>query len=83
MRIALIVLLLAGCSTQIVYKEVKVPVPTSCLKEADVPVPVVVVDNQGLLALDDYQLVLTIASERLELLKHTGELRAVLSACLK
>ena len=76
-------LFLFGCATEgVVYKEVKIPVAVPCLKEADVPKAVVVVDNPGLGALDDYSLVLTVYSERLQLMKHTGELHALIQACI-
>lgn len=39
-RVAILCLLLAGCATpqpRVIYKEVKVPVPVSCLKPGDIP----------------------------------------------
>ena len=57
-----------------------VPVASSCLP-AQVPSMPLVRPDSELLALDDRQLVLTIASERLELISFSRQAEALLQAC--
>lgn len=76
---ALAVVVLTGCSTP-VPEVVKVPIPVSC-------VPTVVPDrprmtsNAELRAMDDRQLLLTIAAERLEQGAYSAEAEALMEAC--
>jgi hypothetical protein len=70
----LAVLLLAGCGTTQVVR-----VPLACA--ATIPPAPAITADADLATLDDGRLLLTIARERLVLIGHTGELRAVLEAC--
>ena len=81
----LIGLFLFGCESlpQVEIREVKVPIAVPCIKSADVPVTPKILSNENLNVLDDFDLVIQIASERLDLLKHTGELSALIKACIK
>ncbi len=82
MRLILIALLLSGCTTT-VYRDVKVPIPVPCVEASGLPAAPVIPNNDALSALDDYRLVLQLATDRLELLRHNGELSALLKACVK
>jgi uncharacterized lipoprotein YajG len=73
----LAVLLLAGCGTT--TQVVRVPVPVPCVVELPA-VPTISTDAE-LRAMSDYQLVLAIARERLQLLGYSDELRAAADAC--
>lgn len=72
--------LMAGCGTPAPLT-VRVPVPVPCV--TDVPPAPTLADDAALRALDDYRLVLTLARERLVLIGHAAELRAVLEACAR
>ena len=74
---------LGGCAVQTVYKDVLVPVNVPCVREADLPKPVVTIPDHELKGLDDYSFVLTLAQERLALISHSGELHAVLKGCIQ
>lgn len=79
-------LLLAGCNGSPPLPEVrivKVPVPVGCVNRADLPIAPTIASNQALNALPDDDLVLTIASERLDLLRYSGEQSALLIACVR
>ena len=82
MRLVLLVLLLSGCTTT-VYRDVKIPIPVPCIEASGLPARPVIPDNHALAALDDYRLVLQLATDRLELLRHNGELSALIQACVK
>ena len=82
MRLVLLVLLLSGCTTT-VYRDVKIPIPVPCIEASGLPARPVIPDNNALAALDDYRLVLQLATDRLELLRHNGELSALIQACVK
>lgn len=70
--------LLAGCAQAPV--SVSVPVAVSCVPR-ETPAFPVVSTNAELSALDDGQLVLTIAAERLDLLGYAKQAEAVIRAC--
>lgn len=75
---------ISGCAApQVVYREVKIPIPSPCIKMSDIPAIPVIPNNTQLLALDDYAFVLQLATDRLELLRHNGELSALIQACIK
>lgn len=76
----LLVCLLWGCATAPQVVEVRVPVPVPCVTE--IPAAPSVTPDERLVAMDDYRLVLTLARERLLLIGHVAELRAVLEACV-
>ena len=78
MRAALLALLLAGCASAPV--SVSVPIAASCVP-ADAPGLPATLSNAELAALDDRQLVLTIASERLTLLVYAKQADLVIQAC--
>ena len=69
---------LAGCATAPV--SVSVPIAVSCVP-ADAPAPPATRSNAELASLDDRQLVLTIASERLTLLGYARQADAVIQGC--
>ena len=71
--------LLSGCAATSAPSEL-LPVASSCLP-AQVPAMPLVRPDSELLALDDRQLVLTIASERLELIAWSRQIIPVLEAC--
>jgi len=73
----LAVLLLAGCGTT--TQVVRVPVPVPCVVE--LPAAPTISTDAELRAMSDYQLVLAIARERLQLLGYSDELRAAADAC--
>jgi hypothetical protein len=73
---------ITGCATQVqIPEKVLVPIPVACLDR--LPDAPSVSKDAELLALDDYALVLTIASERKLLEVAYGELRAVAQACVR
>jgi len=84
MRLILILPLLAACSSQpsVELREVRVPIAVPCLEAREVPTRPEILGNPELQRLDDFQLVLAIASERLDLIAHTDILHAVLGACV-
>lgn len=80
----LLCLSLAGCNGTIhrVPETVKVPVPVTCLKKSEVPVPKeTFLSDTELFVLDRYQRTLRMWEERLEYQSYTAKLTAVLIAC--
>jgi hypothetical protein len=78
-----ILLLLTGCNATLppVPKEVLVPVPVPCIeKMPDAPI---FLSDFDLAKLDDWNFVLELRRDQLELRGHVGVLNAVLQACLK
>lgn len=82
--VVLAALLLAACAapqqprTETV--EVKVPVPVSCLPDT-LPEQPKLKAPQELKAMGDYDLVLEIEAERIELAAYAEQLEAILTAC--
>lgn len=75
---------ITGCAApQVVYRDMKIPIPVPCIEATLVPASPVIPKNNDLLALDDYALVLQLATDRLELLRHNGELSALIKVCIK
>lgn len=70
--------ILSGCATS--PTTAMIPVAASCVP-ADAPSRPAVSDNAALKALGDEQLVLTIASERLDLISWSAQAEAIISAC--
>lgn len=62
---------------------VKVPVPTPCLAETDIPHRPTQTPNRDLRALDDYGLALRLQAERVELMKYAQEAEILLRQCAK
>lgn len=83
MRLIPIVLLLSGCITTQTAVPIHVQVPVPCLTQDQLPIPATVTPDADLAKLPDGDLVLTIASERLDLKRYQGEAQAVLTACVK
>jgi len=78
----LIVLLLAGCSSQPKLPEiVRVPIPTPCIDQ--LPEEPDLAQDDALLAMDDYRAVLTMWRDRLSAKVAYDELRAIAQACVK
>jgi len=75
---SLLAVLLTGCATA-PPQIVRVAVPVSCVVE--MPAAPTITANAELRAMGDYRLLLTIARERLVLIGHAGELRAVVQGC--
>ena len=74
--------LMAGCTTPVqIPEKVLIPVIAPCIDRLP-DAPEVSVDA-ALLALDDYELVLTLARDRKRLEIAYGELRAVATACVR
>lgn len=74
-----ILLFLAGCATQQTVKEVKVPVPVSCIKEIPQK-PVMVTDSQ-LMQMTHYEFVTALHADRLTRKDYEAMLEAVIQAC--
>ena len=89
MRIALILLLLylctalAGCITTGTPVPIKIPVPVPCLSRDQLPKPPVAMADAELAKLDDGDLVLNLAADRIEYRRHSNEAGAVMEACIK
>ena len=74
-------LLLSACaSAPSLPQSVSVPVPVSCLPHEVPAVPALRPDSD-LRTLDDRELVLTIASERLDLLSYARQAEVVIAGC--
>lgn len=79
---SLMLALLAACAAPVRLPEVvRVPVPVPCLDR--LPDAPAVAGDADMLALDDFDLVLTLARDRKRLEVAYGELRAVAGACVK
>lgn len=79
-------LALFGCQQTVPLPEVrivKVPVPVPCVDKADLPASPKIANNQELNALTDFDLVLQLQVERLDLLRYSTEQNALLQACVK
>lgn len=68
---------ISGCATS---PTASIPVPVRCAP-ADSPSPPATTDNADLAKLDDRNLVLRIASERLDLIDYAGKADAIIQAC--
>jgi hypothetical protein len=77
---AIITLLLSACASPSGPATVSVPIAASCVP-AQVPDIPRSTTNEELLQLDDRSLVLTIASERLELIAWSKQIAPILEAC--
>lgn len=73
-------LLLSGCvHTQTAPEKVYIQVPVSCVKESPI-LPVIATDAE-LAKMDDWDLVISIATARIALRQYAKEAAAVISAC--
>lgn len=77
---AVILLLLAGCSSvPTAPKEVRIPIPVSCIDRP--PAKPSMLSDAELLALDDYGLVIALARDRRIRQGYEAELESVIEAC--
>ena len=85
MKLAMLAMLamLAGCATTQAPQIVKVPVPQPCLTADQLPKPPDAKNDAELTKLDDFDLVITLAADRLEYRRYANEAQAVLQACVK
>lgn len=74
----ILLMLMASCASA--PQSVNVPVATSCLP-ASVPEIPRTAESQELASLDDYQLVLRLASERLDLIVYSRQASALIQSC--
>ncbi len=75
---------LAGCSgAPRVPAVVQVPVPGACLRPGSVPPLPAIASDAELARMDDFDLVRTLARERVELLAWFAEILPVLEACAR
>ena len=83
MRLWPVLLLLAGCNGTLppVPKTVLVPIPTPCLDK--MPERPKFLSDGELAAMPDFELVLSLRSDQLELRGHVEILTATLQACVK
>lgn len=72
-------LLLAGCAIQQPVREVKIPVPVSCIKE--IPAKPDFVTDMQLMSMTNYQFVTALHADRLLRRDYESMLEAVISAC--
>jgi hypothetical protein len=78
----LLVLLLSGCAVQPKLPEVvKVPVPVPCIDQ--IPAAPELAQDDAVLAMGDYEAVLTMWRDRLSARVAYDELRAIAEACVK
>lgn len=73
---------LSGCATQS-PQVVKVPYAIPCLTADQLPAAPKAKTDAELAKLDDFQLVINLAADRLEYRRHSNELSAVISACVR
>lgn len=84
--VPLLLLVLTACTAAPPLPEVrivKMPVPVPCVKASELPTQPKIASNAELNALGDFDLVISLASERLDLLKLSGEQTALLKACVQ
>jgi len=81
MRAAALILLLAGCAANPVPQVVHVEVARPCLTPEDLPAPAVTTPDAELAKLPDFDLVIALATDRLEYRRYSNEAQAALIAC--
>ena len=81
--IALQVVLLSGCITTGTPIPIKIQVPIPCITADQLPAAPKAATDADLAKLDDGDLVLTLAADRIEYRRHSNEASAVLVACTK
>ena len=83
MRAILACLLLTGCVTTGTPVPIKIQVPIPCLSRDQLPAQPKASTDADLAKLDDGDLVLQLAADRIEYRRHSNEASAVLEACIK
>ena len=79
-----VAILLAGCATpQAVPQVVKVPYAVPCIESANVPVMPTTLPDADLAKQGDFELVITLATERIALRQYAKEAAAVITGCVK
>ena len=74
---------LSGCVATPTAVPIKIAVPTPCLTRAQLPVAPKAAADADLLKLEDGDLILNLASDRLEYRRFSNEASAILEACIK
>lgn len=74
---------LSGCVTTGTPIPIKIAVPTPCITTDQLPAQPKAATDAELAKLDDGDLVLQLASDRIEYRRHSNEASAVLVACTK
>ena len=82
-KIIPIILLLSGCITTGTPIPIKIPVPIPCVTADQLPAQPKASTDADLAKLDDGDLVLTLAADRIEYRRHSNEASALLIACTK
>lgn len=83
LKAATIVILLSGCATTQAPQIIKVPVPQPCLTADQLPQPPKANTDAELAAMNDRDLVISLATDRLEYRRYSQEAQAALVACTK
>ena len=76
-------IILSGCITTPVAQKVFINVPTPCITRDQLPVAPKASADTALAKMDDGDLVLNLAADRIEYRRYANEASAVLEACLK
>jgi len=76
-------LLLSGCITTGTPVPIKIQVPIPCVTQDQLPAAPKASTDADLAKLDDGDLVLTLAADRIEYRRHSNEASALLIACTK
>lgn len=81
---ALQIILLSGCAnTQPVPQKVFINVPTPCIKAENVPAVPATLTDAELSKQGDFDLVITLATERIALRQYAKEAAAVITSCTR
>lgn len=84
MAICLLALMGYGCATtQPLPEKVFIRVTAPCIEASQLPKPPVAKTDAELKDMTDFDLVITLAADRLEYRRHSTEASAVLQACVK
>ena len=81
--LAILILSLSGCVTTPVAQKVYINVPVPCVTTSQLPITPKVSSDGDLAKLDDGDLILQIAQDRIVFRAHAAELNALILACIK